>query len=83
MPDIPALSSRQFIRLLKKDGWKEHGRSKHGLSLVKKFDDMTKVAIVPENRDTLVPKTLGAILSVKQTGIGRGGLKEMIKKYGL
>lgn len=83
MSDIPALSSRQFIRLLKKEGWVEAGRRTHGLALVKKFDGMTKVALDPENRNPLAQSVLGAILSVKQTGIGRGGLKTMIKKHGL
>jgi hypothetical protein len=32
---------------------------------------------------TLPKRTLGDIVSVKQSGIGRQGLKDLIKKYGL
>jgi predicted RNA binding protein YcfA (HicA-like mRNA interferase family) len=45
--DIPAITGKQLIRLLEKDGWTIHHRANHGLSMKKKVNDRTLVTIVP------------------------------------
>ena len=80
---IPALSGKQLISLLQKDGWEIHGRTRHGVSLKKTVNRRTIVAIVPDTRASLPEGTLNAILGVKQTGIGKRGLLAIINKFGL
>jgi len=72
----------QLIRLLKKDGWIEKRRAKHGIALAKSFQDRTRVTIVPYTKAPLDTGTLAAILGPKQTGITKAGLLELINKYG-
>lgn len=79
----PAISGRKLIKLLKKDGWIPQRRTKHGISLSKKMGNINKVTVVPDTRAILPEGTLQAILSPKQTGIGKRGLQELINKYGL
>jgi predicted RNA binding protein YcfA (HicA-like mRNA interferase family) len=80
MPSI-TITAKQLRRLLERDGWTQHGRVRHGLSLTKKFGDRIRVTTIP-NRGDLAPGTLSAILSDRQTGIGRAGLQGLIDKYG-
>jgi len=79
----PVLSGRQLVRLLEKDGWSVGRRAKHGITLTKSFGDHTKVTFVPDTRASLPLGTLMAILSPKQTGIGRKGLANLIDKHGI
>jgi predicted RNA binding protein YcfA (HicA-like mRNA interferase family) len=62
---LPALSGFQLIRLLKKDGWEEKRRARHGMSLAKKFGK----------------RTLMDILGPKQTKLKKSGLLNIINKY--
>jgi len=80
---IPALSGKQLISLLQKDGWVIHGRTRHGVSLKKIVNQRTIVTVVPGSRASLPEGTLNAILGVKQTGIGKSGLLVIINKYGV
>lgn len=80
---LPAITGNQLIRLLEQDGWAYQRDAKHGAAYSKEIDGRNVVAIIPTKNDSLPDKTLGAILSVKQTGIGRRGLVTLIKKYGL
>jgi len=82
--DIPAISGNQLIALLQKDGWTLAGQRTHGVAL-KKADDSgrVRVALIKPTSKSLPEQTLGGILSVKQSGIGRKGLRELIEKYGL
>jgi len=80
---LPAISGKKLIDLLKKDGWIEGRRATHGLALTKKFKDKVRVAIIPTKGKSLPTGTLMAILSDKQTGLGKEGLLELIKRYGL
>lgn len=80
---LPAVSGKKLIRLLKKDGWAQKRRTKHGVSLAKSFGDRTRVTVVPDTRASLDEGTLGAILGPKQTGIGKRGLLGLVNKYGI
>ena len=80
---LPALSGKQLLKLLQEDGWAVARRARHGVSLIKRFGDRTRVTIVPTSRATLDEGTLSAILGPKQTGIGKKGLLEILNKYGL
>lgn len=72
---LPAITGRQHIRLLVLDGWDEGRRVNHGRSLHKRFPDgRTRVTLVPDG-------TLGAILGLKQTGLGRNGLAALIREH--
>ncbi len=75
---IPAISGKQLIKLLKKDGWVEGRRTKHGIALTKPIGGRTKVTIIPDTRVPLPGGTLQAILGTKQTGIGKKGLLELL-----
>lgn len=79
---LPAVSGRQLIRLLKKDGWQEGRQATHGKSLTKRFGDRTRVTVVPTKRSSLPEGTLNAILGDKQTGIGKNGLLNLLKRFG-
>lgn len=81
--DLPALTGIQLIKLLKKDSWTPGRSAKHGRCLTKKIGDGTRVTFIPETRESLPEGTLLAILSAKQTGIGKAGLKMLIDKYGI
>lgn len=80
---LPAITGNQVIKLLKKDGWAEGKRGKHGLTLTKKFGDRTRVTTVPTKDDSLPIGTLSHILGTQQTQIGKDGLKDLIEKHGL
>jgi predicted RNA binding protein YcfA (HicA-like mRNA interferase family) len=82
-PALPSITGRQLTKLLVKDGWVIQRRATHGIALHKKFPDgRVRVAIVPDH-GALNPFVLGAILSVKQTGIGSSGLLALIRVHGL
>lgn len=82
MSRLPALTGEQLISLLEKDGWTNEGKTTHGVSMQKYVNGRFKVVIIPVKKNKSIPtKTLGDILSVKQSGIGRKGLEELIKKY--
>ena len=80
---IPAISGKQLLRLLKKDGWLVKRRTKHGLSVIKRVGNRTIVTIIPDTRASLDEGTLMAILGSKQTKLGKKGLLEILNKYGL
>lgn len=80
---LPAISGKQLIRLLKKDGWIEGRRKTHGVALTKAVGDRTLVTVIPDTRASLPDGTLSAILGPKQTNIGRQGLLDLLNKYGL
>jgi len=80
---LPALSGRQLIELLQKDGWIPQRRAKHGVALAKHFEDRTRVTIIPDTNASLDDGTLAAILGVKQTSIHKKGLLDLVNKFGL
>jgi predicted RNA binding protein YcfA (HicA-like mRNA interferase family) len=83
MPHIPAISGRQLIKLLQKDGWEIKRQAKHGKSLAKKFDDRTRVTVVRDSTDSMPTGTLRDILGRQQTGLGVDGFLALIRKHGL
>ena len=78
-----AITGWQLIALLKKDGWVVGRKATHGRTLTKRVGAITKVTFVKETTSSIPDITLGQILSVKQTGIGKAGLVALIQKYGL
>ena len=70
------------MRLLELDGWTRGGRRNHGVFYSKQFPNESgpRHTVVPDKSDDLPPTTLGAILSVKQTGLGRAGLQDIIDR---
>ena len=77
---VPAISGKQFIDLLIRDGWEIKGRSRHGIALAKSVNNRVKVVPVPNTTRSLPKGTLRGLLSVKQTGIGRQGLLRLLNK---
>ncbi len=85
MKKLPAITGFQLIRLLEADGWRRGRRGTHGQALYKYLENeqRTLVTVVPRTTASLPSGTLGQILSVKQTRLGRNGLAELIRKHGL
>ncbi|NUM78012.1 type II toxin-antitoxin system HicA family toxin [candidate division KSB1 bacterium] len=79
---LPAITGPELINLLKKDGWEERGnRATHGISLTKTLPNgRTLTTIIPTKSRSLPIGTLKAILSSKQTGLGREGLQELLNR---
>jgi predicted RNA binding protein YcfA (HicA-like mRNA interferase family) len=70
MPKLPVVSSRQIIRVLRKQGFEDapkRGKGSH-LAFVKCSSDKPRLVIVPD-RDNIPKGTLLAIL--EQAGISR------------
>ena len=80
MAELPSLSSRELISLLRYDGWEEGRNTRHGVAFKKLVDGEIRSTIVPYNRKSLGKKTLHQILGSQQTGLGRQGLLELIEK---
>lgn len=76
---LPQISGKDLIRLLKKDGWIEGEYRTHGVALWKRFPDGKRVTIIPTKSRSLPSGTLAAILSDRQTGLGRQGLERLLK----
>ena len=83
MADIPALRGRQLLRLLLADGWQVVREAPHGKWLKKKFRNGTRFTTVKDDRAVIPDGTLNQILSLKQTGLGKRGLRRLIDKHGL
>ncbi|MCD5383927.1 type II toxin-antitoxin system HicA family toxin [candidate division WOR-3 bacterium] len=80
---LPAITGKELIKLLKKDGWIIHRRVTHGVSLKKDIGSRTLVTVVPDTKIPLPKGTLNAILGRKQTRIGKRGLLRILNKCGL
>jgi predicted RNA binding protein YcfA (HicA-like mRNA interferase family) len=80
---VPAITGKQLIALLIKDGWVNHRSSTHGQSIVKKINDRNVASTIKDSNEPIPTGTLGAILSVDQTRLGKRGLLLLINKYGL
>ncbi len=81
---MPAnLSGRQLIELLDKDGWIQGRRTRHGIFYSKQFpgERIPRSTVIPDKSDPLPDGTLGAILGVKQTGLGRSGLNDIMQRF--
>ncbi len=80
MAEIPALTGRQLISLLKSDGWEEQRRANHGVFLVKLVDGRRRTTVVKDTSRDIPRGTLAAILSSRQTGLGRAGLLRLMER---
>ena len=80
---LQRIGGKQLIKLAVKDGWIIKRRARHGVALSKKFGDRSRVTVIPDSRAELDEGTLSAIIGYKQMGLGKGGLFELINKYGL
>jgi hypothetical protein len=71
------------MRLLELDGWVRGGRRTHGIFFSRIFpgESFPRSTVIPDKAAPLPATTLGAILSVKQSGLGRTGLQELVEKY--
>jgi hypothetical protein len=78
---IPAVTGDYLIELLKFDGWEDCGKSTHGVTLKKFIDGHYVVTTIPTKKGSMPDGTLGAILSVKQTCLGKTGLTDLIKRF--
>ena len=81
------ITARELVRLLLRDGWKDEGPSRHGIKLSKLDGDRKRVTQIPTkkygSRSAIIPQgTLSAILSDRQTGLGRQGLQRLIDRLG-
>jgi len=83
MEQLPAISGKQLMKLLMKDGWQAGRHATHGRTLSKRFGSRTRVTFIPDKSKALPQGTLSAILGHKQTQLGRKGLSELIEKHGL
>jgi hypothetical protein len=54
--DLPALTGPELIKLLKKDGWEEHGYRTHGLSLKNNFEIELALPSFPPAISLYLPK---------------------------
>jgi len=74
------ISGHQLMRLLERDGWIRDRRTNHGILFYKEFPGelRPRFTVIPDKSMPLPNTTLGAILSVSQTGIGRVGLQRLI-----
>lgn len=77
------VSGRELMSLLEQDGWTRGGRRNHGVFYSRHFpgERSPRSTVIPDKTDPLIPTTLGSILSVKQTGLGRAGLQDLIDRY--
>jgi len=80
---LPAISGKQLIKLLVKDGWEIRRKAKHGFSLAKCLPARTLVTLVPNKSKPLPIGTLSDIWGVDQTRYGRKGIQKLIEKHGL
>jgi len=81
---LPAITGKQLIRLFRRDGWIEVRRVRHGIAFAKVGPDgRQRTTIIPDKRSVLPPGTLAAILSPKQSELGRDGLVALIRQHGL
>ena len=71
------------MRLPELDGWTRGGRRTHGFFYYRRFPEerLPRSTVIPDKSAPLPQTTLGAILSVKHTGLGREGLQELLDKY--
>jgi predicted RNA binding protein YcfA (HicA-like mRNA interferase family) len=78
---LPALNGEELIEYLNFDGWVDCGKCTHGITLKKYVNKECLITTIPIKKKRMPTGTLGDILSVKQTRLGRNGLLGIIKKF--
>lgn len=81
MSRAPSIKGRQLLRLLIADGWEYVRDAPHGKWLRKRFRNETRFTTVKDDNAVIPAGTLSAILGPKQTGLGRRGLRRLIKGH--
>lgn len=78
----PAISGPELSSLLvEHDGWVIGEMGTHGVVHTKTMPTGTvKVTVISRKNRPLPEGTLGAILGPKQTGLGKGGLRRLLRK---
>jgi len=77
---LPTITGKELISILKKGGWTIGRKANHGRTMTKRYGNHTSVTFIPETRASLPQGTLMAILSSKQTGLGKEELIKLINK---
>jgi len=80
---LPAITGKQLIKLLEKNGWKCGRKATHGITLTKDIGDRIIVTFVPDKKASLCKGTLMDILSNEQTRLGKKGLLKLLNEYGI
>jgi predicted RNA binding protein YcfA (HicA-like mRNA interferase family) len=81
---LPHITGMQLFRLLKRGGFVDGRKARHGRSMTKRLPGgTTVVTFVPETRSILPLGALQAILGSKQTKIGRSGFLKLIEEHGI
>ena len=78
MPPVKAISGKELIRYLLRDGWVVERDAQHGLFLRKGH----RTTVIRNTSESLRPGTLSAIIGDDQTGLGREGLEDLIRRRG-
>lgn len=77
------ISGRELMRLLEREGWTIGRATRHGIAVSRHFpgERYPRSTVIPDKTADLPDPTLGGILSVKQTGLGRAGLQDLIDRH--
>ena len=83
-PALPAVTGMELMRLLEKDGWDKGRETQHGRFFSRSSPGQARPAstVIPATSRSLAPAVLSRILGPKQTGIGRRGLEQLLRRYG-
>ena len=79
---LPAITGRQLVRLLKLDGWVEVRNAQHGVWLSKQTRSGQLFTTVKNTREAIPTRVLGQFLGPKQTGLTRAGLGRLVQRHG-
>lgn len=81
--EIPPVTGRQLIRLFIRDGWEvKRQHSSHVILSKMDREGRHRVVVIPNRRSPLPDGTLNAIIGLRQSGIGRSGLRELLDRLG-
>ena len=79
--NLPSVTGQRLVRALIRDGWEVERRARHGLWLRKTLPDgTTRFTTVKDTPEQVEKRTLGEIISDKQTGLGRDGLRRILHR---
>jgi predicted RNA binding protein YcfA (HicA-like mRNA interferase family) len=76
---LPAISGKELMGLLEKDGWVKVRQSTHGVAYTKMIQGVPVITTIQNRGKSLAKGTLAAILGPKQTQLGRDGLKRLMQ----
>ena len=79
MGKLRAITGRELIKLLKREGWTEIRNSRHGIWLRRDAEGETRFTTVKDTGEQIPQGTLSDILGPKQTGLGKAGLERLLR----